>query len=119
LSDLFIQYGKPDHVRSDNGSEFKAQGLRQWLKSVGVEPIYIYPGSPWENGYNERFNGTLRNEVLNTEAFYSLQEARCVIHQWVQQYNHVRPHQSLNYRPPAPEISRPALSQTLVHTKGA
>lgn len=119
LSDLFIQYGKPDYVRSDNGSEFKAQGLQQWLKSVGVEPIYIYPGSPWENGYNERFNGTLRDEVLNTEAFYSLQEARCVIHQWVQQYNYVRPHQSLNFHPPIPETTRPALSQTLVHTHGA
>ena len=119
LGDLFIHHDKPDYVRSDNGSEFKAQGIQQWLKSVGVQPIYIYPGSPWENGYNERFNGTLRNEVLNTEAFYSLQEARCVIQQWVEQYNHTRPHQSLNYRPPIPETTTPALSQTLVHTQGA
>ena len=116
LSDLFIRQGKPNYVRSDNGSEFKAQGIQKWLQSVGVQPIYIYPGSPWENGYNERFNGTLRNEVLNTEAFYSLQEARCVIQQWVLQYNHIRPHQSLNYRPPIPETTAPALSQTLVHT---
>ena len=86
---------------------------------MGVEPIYIYPGSPWENGFNERFNGTLRNEVLNTEAFHSLQEAPCVIHQWVQQYNHVRPHQSLNDRPPIPKTTLPALSLNVVHTKGA
>jgi len=74
LSELCIRYGKPNYLRSDNGSEFKAHPLQKWLRTVGVEPIYIYPGSPWENGYNERFNGTLRNEVLNTEAFYSLQK---------------------------------------------
>lgn len=119
LSDLLIQHGKPDYVCSDNGSEFKAQTLQQWLRKVDVEPIYIYPGSPWENGYNERFNGTLREEVLNTEVFYSLQEARCVINQWVRQYNQIRPHQSLHYRPPAPETTQPPLSQLLVHTKGA
>lgn len=84
-----------------------------------MEPIYIYPGSPWENGYNERFNGTLRDEVLNTEVFYSLQEARCVIQQWVQQYNYFRPHQSLNFRPPVLETTTPTLSHTLVHTQGA
>lgn len=119
LSRLFIQHGTPNDIRSDNGSEFKANLLQQWLKTVGVEPIYIYPGSPWENGFNERFNGTLRNEVLNIEAFHSLQEAQCVIHQWIQQYNHVRPHQSLNYQPPIPETTLPALSLNVVHTKGA
>ena len=119
LSQLFTQHGKPNYIRSDNGSEFKAKLLQQWLTQVGVEPIYIYPGSPWENGYNERFNGTLRNEVLNLEAFYSIQEARLVIKQWVQQYNHIRPHQALNYRPPVPETTLPALSHEVVHTKGA
>ena len=86
---------------------------------VNVEPIYIYPGSPWENGYNERFNGTLRHEVMDTEAFYSLAEAQCVITQWIHQYNHIRPHQSLDHWPPVPETIVPGLSQTLVHTQGA
>lgn len=119
LSECFMQYGKPKYIRSDNGSEFKAGVLQEWLRKVHVEPIYIYPGSPWENGYNERFNGTLRHEVLDTEAFYSLNEARCVLTQWVHQYNHTRPHQSLNQRPPAPETIDPTLSQTLVHIQGA
>jgi len=119
LSQLFIQHGKPIYIRSDNGSEFKANLLQQWLKAVDVEPLYIYPGSPWENGFNERFNGTLRNEVLNAEVFYSLKEAQSVIKQWVQQYNHIRPHQSLNYRTPVLETTTPALSQEVVHTKGA
>lgn len=119
LSECFMQYGKPKYIRSDNGSEFKASVLQEWLRTVNVEPIYIYPGSPWENGYNERFNGTLRHEVLDAEAFYSLNEARCVIAQWVHQYNHTRPHQSLNHRPPVPETISPALSQTLVHNQGA
>ena len=119
LSQLFIQYGNPHYIRSDNGGEFKARRLQQRLTQVGVEPIYIYPGSPWENGYNERFNGALRNEVLNLEVFYSIQEAQSVIKQWVQQYNHARPRQSLNYRPPVPETTTPALSQEVVHTKGA
>lgn len=119
LSQLFIQHGKPNYIRSDNGSEFKAKLLQQWLKEVGVDPLYIYPGSPWENGFNERFNGTLRNEVLNAEAFHSLTEAQCVIHQWVNQYNYIRPHQALNYRPPMPETTLSTLSHKVVHTKGA
>ena len=81
LSECFIHYGKPEYIRSDNGSEFKAGVLQQWLRTVHVKPIYIYPGSPWENGYNERFNGTLRHEVLDTEVFYSLAEAQSVITQ--------------------------------------
>ncbi len=79
LSECFVRYGKPEYIRSDNGSEFKAGVLQAWLRTVEVEPIYIYPGSPWENGYNERFNGTLRHEVLDTEAFYSLAEAQSVL----------------------------------------
>ena len=119
LSECFIRHGKPKYIRSDNGSEFKAGVLQAWLRTVNVEPIYIYPGSPWENGYNERFNGTLRHEVLGPEAFYSLDEARCVITQWIHQYNHIRPHQSLDHRPPVPETIVPTLSQTLVHAQGA
>ena len=119
LSECFMGYGKPKYIRSDNGSEFKAGVLQEWLRTVHVEPFYIYPGSPWENGYNERFNGTLRHEVLDTEVFYSLNEAQSVITQWVHQYNHIRPHQSLHHRPPVPDTIEPTLSQTLVRTLGA
>ena len=86
-----------------NGPEFIATALQTWLKKVGIKPIQIYPGSPWENGYNERFNGTLRREVLNAEWFSSIRQAQTVIDKWMQQYNHVRPHQALNMRPPVPE----------------
>ena len=93
--------------------------LQEGLHTVHVEPISIHPGSPWENDYNERFNGTLRHEVLDTEVFYSLAEAQSVIAQWIHQYNHIRPHQSLDHRPPVPETIAPPLSQHLVHTQGA
>ena len=102
LSDLFIIHGTPDYIRSDNGSEFTAQALRDWLNALGVNTAYIEPGSPWENGYNESFNGKLRDELLNTELFYTLKEAKVLIEQWRRHYNHVRPHSSLGYRPPAP-----------------
>lgn len=102
LSDLFITEGMPDFIRSDNGSEFTAQSLRDWLKALGVRTAYIEPGSPWENGFNESFNGKLRDELLNTEMFYSLKEAATIIEQWRNHYNHIRPHSSLGYRPPAP-----------------
>ena len=102
LSDLFITEGMPDFIRCDNGSEFTAQSLRDWLKALGVRTAYIEPGRTWENGYNESFNGKLRDELLNTEMFYSLREARTVIEQWRNHYNHFRPHSSLHYRPPAP-----------------
>ena len=103
LSDLFITEGMPDFIRSDNGSEFTAQSLRDWLKDLGVKTAYIEPGSPWENGYNESFNGKLRDELLNAEMFYSLREAKTIIAQWRNHYNHRRPHSSLGYRPPAPQ----------------
>jgi transposase InsO family protein len=74
-----------------------------WLTRVGVQPIQIYPGSPWENGYNERFNGTLRREVLNAEWFATAAQAQIVINQWLRQYNHVPPHEALSMRAPAPE----------------
>ena len=90
-------------IRSDNGPEFIAENFQTWLTKVGIKPIRIYPGSPWENGYNERFNGTLRREVLNAEWFTSIRQARVVIETWLKQYNHIRPHQALNMRPPVPE----------------
>ena len=103
LYGLFLRHGKPEFVRSDNGPEFASQATRSWLEKVGVNPIRIYPGSPWENGYNERFNGTLRHEVLNAEWFTTTKQAQAVINCWLRQYNQTRPHQALNMRPPAPE----------------
>ena len=103
LYQLFLKQGKPEYLRSDNGSEFIARDLQIWLTKVGVKPIQITPGSPWENGYNERFNGTLRREVLNAEWFSTIRQAQTVINKWLRQYNHIRPHQALNMRPPVPE----------------
>ncbi len=103
LYPLLLQHGTPEYIRSDNGPEFIAAPLQEWLTRVGIKPIQIYPGSPWENGYNERFNGTLRNEILNAEWFATTKQAQIVINQWLRQYNHIRPHQALNMRPPAPE----------------
>ena len=103
LYPLLLKHGKPEYIRSDNGSEFIAAALQLWLRKVGIKPIQIYPGSPWENGYNERFNGTLRHEVLNAEWFTSVAQAQTVINMWLKEYNNIRPHQSLNMRPPVPE----------------
>ena len=103
LFDLFILRGIPEHIRSDNGPEFTAKAIRKWLNRVGVKTLYIEPGSPWENGYIESFNGKLRDELLNMEIFTTLKEAKVLIEQWRQEYNHIRPHSSLGYRPPAPE----------------
>lgn len=100
-------HGIPEHIRSDNGPEFVAARLRQWLGAVGAKTLYIEPGSPWENGYCESFNGKLRDECLNGEIFYSLKEAQVVIEQWGVQYNTRRPHSSLGYRPPAPQTILP------------
>ena len=102
LSDLFILRGVPGHVRSDNGPEFIAKAVREWIAAVGARTAFIEPGSPWENGYCESFNSKLRDELLNGEVFYSLAEARIVIESWRQHYNTLRPHSSLGYRPPAP-----------------
>ena len=102
LSDVMLWRGIPEQIRSDNGPEFIAQELRQWLANLGTGTLYIEPGSPWENGYCESFNGKLRDECLNGEIFYSLKEAQVVIEQWRVQYNTVRPHSALGYRPPAP-----------------
>ncbi len=103
LYPLLLRHGKPEYIRSDNGPEFVAASLQEWLMKVGIKPIQIYPGSPWENGYNERFNGTLRHEVLNAEWFATTKQAQIVINQWLRQYNYIRPHQALNMRPPVPE----------------
>src|SRR5208282_3561874 len=102
LTDLFITRGIPDHIRSDNGAEFTSKAIQAWLPKLGVKTLYITPGSPWENGYNESFNGRLRDEFLNGESFYTLKEAQVMIEQWTHHYNHIRPHSSLGYRPPAP-----------------
>ena len=92
LADLFVERGQPDHLRSDNGSEFTAKAIRKWLANVGVKTLFIEPGSPWENGYNESFNGKLRDGLLDGEIFYSLNEAQVLIERWRQEYNTVRPH---------------------------
>jgi transposase InsO family protein len=107
LTDLFTQNGSPDYIRSDNGGEFTAQAVRDWLPGVGIETHYIEPGSPWENGYYESFNGKLRDELLNGEIFYTLAEAKALIENWRQHYNAIRPHSSLGYRPPAPAAILP------------
>lgn len=103
LSDLFVRCGTPEYIRSDNGSEFTTKKVRGWLVRLGVTPTFIEPGSPWENGYNESFNGTLRRELLSREVFDTLAEAEVLIERWRREYNAVRPHSSLGYRPPAPE----------------
>jgi transposase InsO family protein len=109
LADAMLIRGVPEHIRSDNGPEFVARALRRWLLGLGTKPLYIEPGSPWENGYCESFNGKLRDECLNGEIFYSLKEAQIVIERWRVHYNTVRPHSSLGYRPPAPETTAPQL----------
>ena len=96
-------HGVPDYIRSDNGSEFTARLVREWLKRLKVKTLFIEPGSPWKNGYNESFNGKLRDELLNGEIFYTLKEAQILIEQWRKEYNTVRPHSSLGYKPPVPE----------------
>jgi len=103
LAELFILRGTPAYIRSDNGPEFIARDLREWLLRVGVNTLFIEPGSPWENGYIESFNGKLRNEILNGEIFYTLTEARIIIERWRDHYNRKRPHSSLGYKPPTPE----------------
>lgn len=110
LTSLFIEKGIPDHIRSDNGSEFTAKPIRAWLKRLGVKTLYIEPGSPWENGYNESFNGRFRDEFLKAEVLYSLKEAEVLSAQWRHLYNHIRPHSSLGYKPPAPLARAPRMA---------
>jgi len=110
LTDLFISRGTPAYIRSDNGPEFVATAVKDWITGLGAKPAYIEPGSPWENGYVESFNGKFRDELLACEAFNTLAEAKVLIEQWRKHYNTVRPHSSLGYRPPAPEVIVPKVS---------
>lgn len=104
LATAMVKHGIPKHIRSDNGPEFVANRLRNWLGAIGVKTAYIEPGSPWENGFCESFNGTLRDNLLNGEIFYGVKEAQVIVNQWVREYNTIRPHSSLGYKPPAPEV---------------
>lgn len=114
LHRLLMKKGKPEFIRSDNGPEFSATPLQEWLRRVGIQPMQIFPGSPWENGYNERFNGTLRREVLNAEWFHTTKQAQVAINAWLRQYNKTRPHHALNMRPPIPEtlLEKPQITGT-------
>jgi transposase InsO family protein len=107
LAQLFVERGTPRYIRSDNGAEFTAHAVRDWLERVQVQTLFIEPGSPWENGYIESFNGKLRDELLDREIFYTLKEAKVLIANWRWEYNHFRPHSALGYRPPAPEAIEP------------
>jgi len=103
MTELFVARGTPDFIRSDNGSEFTSKIIRGWLDRLGVNTLFIEPGSPWENGYIESFNGKMRDELLNGEMFDTIFEARVVTEQWRKEYNQRRPHSALGYKPPAPE----------------
>lgn len=113
FADVMQSRGVPEHIRSDNGPEMVARNLRRWLGRLGARSVYITPGSPWENGYCESFNGRLRDELLNGEIFYTLREAQVLMERWRVHYNTVRPHGSLGYRPPAPETAyaRPLMAE--------
>lgn len=115
LTDLFIIRGVPAFIRSDNGPEFVAEAVRTWITAVGAKTAYIEPGSPWENGYCESFNGRFRDELLNGEIFYSLKEAQIIIEQWRKHYNTRRPHSALGYKPPAPESIIAMDRRTMMH----
>ena len=112
-----MSHPKIDVVANDNGPEFVAEAVRQWIAAVGARTAFIEPGSPWENGYIESFNARIRDELLNGEIFYTLKEAQVLIESWRCHYNAIRPHGSLGYRPPAPETiilpSWPSGSATL------
>lgn len=114
LADLFLKHGMPKHIRSDNGPEFIAKKLQSWLNTLDVQPLFIQPGSPWENGYVESFNGKMRYELLDGEIFYSLLEAKVMIEKWRYEYNTIRPHSSLGYKPPAPEVFVPNFNKAVV-----
>ena len=118
LTELFTRWGAPRYIRSDNGSEFTAKLVREWLKRLDVGTLFIEPGSPWENGYIESFNGKLRDELLNGEIFETLKEAKVLIEQWRIHYNQKRPHSSLGYRPPAPEAFMPLSSELILGLAG-
>jgi len=108
-----LAHGVPEHVRSDNGAEMTARRVKQWLRTVGTQPLFIEPGSPWENGYCESFNGKLRDECLNGEIFYSLKEAQVVIEMWRTHYNTIRPHSALRLSSPgSTELDHGCINRT-------
>ena len=111
---LIMKHGKPEFIRSHNSPQFIAAPIQQWLRQVGIQPMQIYPESPWQNDYNERFNGTLRREILNAEWFHTTKQAQLTINVWLRQYNHIRPHHALNMRPPVPEtfLEKPKITGT-------
>ena len=115
LTDLFILRGVPAFIRSDNGPEFVARAVREWIAAAGAKAAFIEPGSPWENGYCESFNARFRDELLNGEIFYSLKEAQIIIEQWRKHYNTIRPHSALGYRPPTPETIIPVEQRPIMH----
>ncbi|MDP6876870.1 MAG: IS3 family transposase [Alphaproteobacteria bacterium] len=115
LTDLFIMRGVPAFIRSDNGPEFVAEAVRDWINAVGAKTAYIEPGSPWENGYCESFNARLRDELLDGEIFYTLKEAQIIIEEWRKHYNTKRPHSALGYRPPAPETIIAMATRPVMH----
>jgi len=106
LAELLAMRGVPKHIRSDNGPEFIAHAIRQWLARVGVDTLYIEAGAPWENGYAESFNSRLRDELLATEEFENVGAARRLAAAWRYDYNHHRPHSSLGYLTPAEFAAR-------------
>ena len=110
-----LRHGIPKHIRSDNGPEFVAKAVRDWLSRLDVGTLFIEPGSPWENGYVESFNARLRDELLDGEIFYSLRETQILIERWRRHYNTVRPHSALGYRPPAPETTIPMEHRPIMH----
>lgn len=110
LNWLFLLKGAPEHIRSDNGPEFVAQAVCEWLEQAGCGPIFIKPGSPWENPYIESFNGKFRDECLNREIFTSGREAQEVVENWRREYNERRPHSALGYLTPAEFASRTGIS---------
>ncbi len=107
LTELYVQRGAPEYIRSDNGLEFTVKAVRQWMARVRVRTLFVEPGSPWETGYNESFNGKLRDEVPNGEFFDTVREVQAIIDRVRQTYNHLRPHSALGYRSPAPEVFEP------------
>ena len=124
LFHLFNFRGIPEYLRSDNGPEFTAKVIREWLNRLGVTTLFIELGSPWENGYVKSFNGKLRDELINREVFTTLLEAKILTENWRRDCNEVRPHSSLGYRPPAPEAIQPPLTpapltQKVVSSRGA
>jgi putative transposase len=114
LAEVMLVKGIPEYLRSDKGPEFVARELRNWLTQLGTGTLYIEPGSPWENGYCESFNGKLRDECLNGAIFYSRKEAPIVIEQWRVEYNTRRPHSALGYRPPVPAAYSPLVPRNRV-----